>query len=225
MNADGFHGGTFWTDKREARVMYLWRAGHTEAEIAKAMSTADYAVTVGAVEKRIQILRALQREQDAWWTAERLATLRKLWADSATLSEIRLALGNSRTNSCISQKAHRIGLPPRKIHAPKPPRIPAPRPVVDGRARTRTYAGLSPSEAERPAPRKTAKSAVMSPCPYYDPREKEGRCNEPVDRTPDAAGNVPPPYCKRHLPRVIPQGASFLGLGTPASYARGHRFA
>lgn len=49
---------------------------------------------------------------DEYWTAERVAELRRLWAAGRTGSEIAATFGDTTRNAVLS-KAYRLGLPAR----------------------------------------------------------------------------------------------------------------
>ena len=53
------------------------------------------------------------------WTEENTATLRKLWADGRTCSEIARALGGEVSRNAVIGKVHRLGLPERANRRPR----------------------------------------------------------------------------------------------------------
>ncbi|MDX2236481.1 MAG: GcrA family cell cycle regulator [Hyphomonadaceae bacterium] len=95
------------------------------------------------------------------WSDERVALLRKLWAEGLSASQIAQQLGGVTRNAVIG-KVHRLGLAGRAT-----PSRPAKRPVRAQRPRS-----ISPS-----APRlKTISSAPLPDVPQLEPlRDEEGR--------------------------------------------------
>ena len=84
------------------------------------------------------------------WTEDRVETLKKLWADGLSASQIAKQLGGVTRNAVIG-KVHRLGLsgraaPSRPARRPAP--RPAPRPAAAETVRTRPRRC-----AERPGPR------------------------------------------------------------------------
>ncbi|WP_439817012.1 GcrA family cell cycle regulator [Zavarzinia sp. CC-PAN008] len=65
------------------------------------------------------------------WTDERISTLKHLWEQGLSASQIAARLGDVTRNAVIG-KVHRLGLGgrPSPVRAERPKRAPAPRPVV-----------------------------------------------------------------------------------------------
>jgi len=70
------------------------------------------------------------------WTSERVETLRQLWGQGQTASQIAARLGGTTRNAVIG-KAHRLGLSikqaPPPVEEPPPPVIVAPPPAPNSR--------------------------------------------------------------------------------------------
>lgn len=90
------------------------------------------------------------------WTEERVETLKKLWADGLSASQIAKQLGGVTRNAVIG-KVHRLGLSGRAAPS-RPARRPAPKPAP--RPRTQPAAPVSTARpqpsAPAPAPRPSA---------------------------------------------------------------------
>lgn len=71
------------------------------------------------------------------WTDERISTLRTLWADGLTASQIAAKLGEGVTRNAVIGKAHRLGLAsrpsPLKTEKAKPAPAPSKTPEVEER--------------------------------------------------------------------------------------------
>jgi GcrA cell cycle regulator len=147
------------------------------------------------------------------WTDERVETLKKLWSDGLSASQIAKQLGGVTRNAVIG-KVHRLGLsgraapsrPTRRASAPKPaakPRQAAQAPSAPARART------------APAPQ-PARPAAADPAPVEAERLpsgefatvltlREGMCKWPIgdpsDHTFRFCGRKSGPgsaYCQAH---------------------------
>ena len=60
---------------------------------------------------RTDINRANARKQsEGFWTEERVATLRKLWAENVLAEKIAAAIGHGCTRGAVIGKANRLGL-------------------------------------------------------------------------------------------------------------------
>src|SRR5688572_26219162 len=135
------------------------------------------------------------------WTEERVATLRKLWAEGLSASQIAKQLGSVTRNAVIG-KVHRLGLAGRAT-----PSRPAKRPVRVARPRV-----IGPT-----APRlRPASSLPMVVIPDLEPLRfadgkaasvltlNESMCKYPIGDPNDAdfafcgRGSVCGPYCQDH---------------------------
>ncbi|MCH8491038.1 MAG: GcrA cell cycle regulator, partial [Oceanicaulis sp.] len=92
------------------------------------------------------------------WTEERVETLKKLWADGLSASQIAKQLGGVTRNAVIG-KVHRLGLsgraaptPPGRRPVTRPAPAPAPRPAAAAAPAPRGVADAAPPPAPAPAP-------------------------------------------------------------------------
>jgi GcrA cell cycle regulator len=90
------------------------------------------------------------------WTDERVETLKKMWADGQSASQIAKELGGVTRNAVIG-KVHRLGLSNRVGAPPEPaPKAkaaePAPKPAEARPAAAKPAASTPPRAAEKPAP-------------------------------------------------------------------------
>jgi GcrA cell cycle regulator len=92
-----------WTPMRIRKRRAMSASGATYTEIADALGT-----TRDTVANQAHRERALGSAGDAW-TDERIALLRKLWAESLSASQIAGRLGGVTRNAVIG-KVHRLGL-------------------------------------------------------------------------------------------------------------------
>ena len=122
------------------------------------------------------------------WTDDRVATLRKMWADGQSASQIATALGGVTRNAVIG-KVHRLGLSGRdrtgtgaKAQAAKPARTTA------RTAPPRTTASRS---APKPAPRRapTARKTAPQSKPPVEPVSR-ARTAPSAPRIPDAVRDM-----------------------------------
>ena len=121
------------------------------------------------------------------WTDERIETLKTMWAEGATASQIAEKLGDVSRNAVIG-KAHRLGLKsrPSPVKANEKPK-PAPR-------------------AETPAPAKAAK-------PKPEPEAKEKPAAEP-EAAAAPVTSQPLPNPSSDLPKIVSVGpGGFLRQG------------
>ena len=109
------------------------------------------------------------------WTDERVETLKKMWAEGQSASQIAKELGGVTRNAVIG-KVHRLGLSNRVgpggtesdeeelvVVAPiaPPPEPPKPAPVIE----EPSVVPVAPVVAERPAPAPAAATQVLAPIP------------------------------------------------------------
>lgn len=139
------------------------------------------------------------------WTDERVALLRKLWAEGLAARDIAAALGGGITKNAAIGKAHRIGLEGRRRMAPRaltprPPKPkPAPRPALPP---------LPPRAFAEPRTVARAASSFSSTGPVRFMRASAHACRWPLDDEPSAtmlvcgapiAGDTTcPAYCAHH---------------------------
>jgi hypothetical protein len=143
------------------------------------------------------------------WTMVHIDTLRSMWAEGATFSEIGLAL--SRSRSCIAGKVRRLGLPKRgaahvarvcrqnaekRWAEPRPPKAPKPF----------SLKRTTPKERKPPMFLRVVSVPESKPVPLMErtgccyPTTPEGPhlfCNEPAGR-----GD----YCEFHFRIMYPKG-------------------
>lgn len=113
------------------------------------------------------------------WTDERVETLKRMWAEGQSASQIAKELGGVTRNAVIG-KVHRLGLSNRvtggtvrdedEVEAPAPaapPRAEAPRPAEPPRVEPAPVRPAPAPAAERPAPAAAAPAsgAVVTPLP------------------------------------------------------------
>ena len=122
------------------------------------------------------------------WTDDRVATLRKMWADGNSASQIATALGGVTRNAVIG-KVHRLGLSGRdrtgtgaKAQAAKASRATPRKPAAPRRAPTQRSA---PKPASRPAARKAAPQSK----PPVEPVSR-ARTAPSAPRIPDAVRDM-----------------------------------
>ncbi len=101
------------------------------------------------------------------WTEERVETLKKLWADGLSASQIAARLGMGVTRNAVIGKVHRLNLAGRATQ----PRNTAPRAPREGRSTSsRTHAPSMPTAgatALRPMPRN---ELMPRPAPLPEPK-------------------------------------------------------
>lgn len=114
----------------------------------------------------------------AAWTDERVAELRRLWAEGMEARQIAEALGGGATKNSVLGKAHRLRLAGRDEHADKPPKpvpacpsatprfkahvSPPPPPLGMHRMRRRGFEELSPSGKWHRKRREDQKAQAMA---------------------------------------------------------------
>jgi GcrA cell cycle regulator len=135
------------------------------------------------------------------WTDDRVATLRKLWAEGLSASQIAKQLGGVTRNAVIG-KVHRLGLAGRAT-----PSRPAKRPVRQARPRV---VGPSAPRFREPSARPLVVIPDLEPLKLEDGRAasvltlSESMCKYPIGDPTDAdfafcgRGSVCGPYCQDH---------------------------
>lgn len=93
------------------------------------------------------------------WTEERVETLKKLWADGLSASQIAKQLGGVTRNAVIG-KVHRLGLSGRAAPS-RPARRPAPKPAP--RPRTQPAAPVAKTKTVSPTPAPVERAAAPAP--------------------------------------------------------------
>lgn len=200
-----------WTPERDATLLQLADEAVNAKEIAKRIADIDTIMTPKAVLKRLDQLGARIRKKGSYWTRARETLLRELWTQEPRLSlkDITEAFGGDVDVQAVSRRAGVIGLPSRystvEVRHERERQAAAPAPVdvceVDDEAQP---------ASRKPAPR--LELPRETPCPYYNPLEKEGACGVMVDRTPDENGERGPAYCPRHLGIVaVPLSRGSIG--------------
>jgi GcrA cell cycle regulator len=148
------------------------------------------------------------------WTEERVAELKKLWAEGHSASQIAKRLGSVTRNAVIG-KVHRLGLsgratPSRPVK--RPPRLarPKPQPIPRQAQASRGAAALAMREAAAPAPHVEADANIE---PQRLPNGdmvtvltvKDSMCKWPIGDPADAnfgfcghACQEGSPYCAEH---------------------------
>jgi len=97
------------------------------------------------------------------WTDERVETLKKLWADGLSASQIAKHLGGVTRNAVIG-KVHRLGLSGRAAPS-RPARRPAARPAAPRQAKpalAKAASEAKPAAASAPAPVREAQPAALT---------------------------------------------------------------
>jgi GcrA cell cycle regulator len=149
------------------------------------------------------------------WTDERVETLKKLWADGLSASQIAKQLGGVTRNAVIG-KVHRLGLsgraapsrPTRRVAAPKlAPRPRTASPALQAGAKAKTANGSMPAAVRAPAPAPVPVEPHVLPSGDYATvlTLREGMCKWPVGDPADASfrfcGHKTTPgqaYCEAH---------------------------
>lgn len=109
--------------QRDVVISEMFHAGASDNEIAAALGINNQRTIAGA-RWRLKLLRE-RPPLNGWWTKERIAILRRFFADELSFSEIAARMNTSK-NAVIS-KAKRIGLPERRASTI----MPAPLPVIE----------------------------------------------------------------------------------------------
>jgi GcrA cell cycle regulator len=128
------------------------------------------------------------------WTDERIDTLKKMWEDGQTASQIAEALGQVSRNAVIG-KAHRLGLqsrpsPVKPNEAPAAPVEAAPKPVAEAPAPKPVVAAPPPP----PRPAEVAPAPVEAPA-EVDEEEADDE-DEIEERTAAPAPAAPQPVLR-----------------------------
>jgi GcrA cell cycle regulator len=150
------------------------------------------------------------------WTDERVETLKKLWADGLSASQIAKQLGGVTRNAVIG-KVHRLGLsgraaPSRPVRRPvaRPAAARTPRPAAAAAPAPRAPADAAAAPAPAPAPVQTLPAPVdakrMANGEYATVLTlREGMCKWPIGDPSDAefrfCGRSTRPggaYCEAH---------------------------
>lgn len=150
------------------------------------------------------------------WTDERVETLKKLWADGLSASQIAKQLGGVTRNAVIG-KVHRLGLsgraaPSRPVRRPvaRPAAARTPRPAAAATPAPRAPADTAAAPAPAPAPVQTLPAPVdakrMANGEYATVLTlREGMCKWPIGDPSDAefrfCGRSTRPggaYCEAH---------------------------
>jgi GcrA cell cycle regulator len=166
------------------------------------------------------------------WTDERVTTLRKLWTDGLSASQIAKQLGGVTRNAVIG-KVHRLGLagratpsrPAKRImRTNRPPRLQAGAP-----SRPRTIPSLAPL-AELPPPLEPMAQADGSVASVLTITEKMCKwpIGDPTDQTFAFCGRdaCDGPYCTEHARLGFqPQRARVRKVGAPDEVRRLMRYA
>lgn len=154
-----------WTDHRVAELRRLWCQDKSAAHIAKSLGVTRNMV-IGKL-NRLKLLGNAKSKLDA----KGEATLQRLWLAGVSQVVISKQIGVSRT--AISQKAAKLGLPPRHDLNPHKPRVARAKP----RKRfnfAKLFDGISTPAGEPPLEqRKTLIDLEPHHCrwPFGDPRE------------------------------------------------------
>lgn len=149
------------------------------------------------------------------WTDERVETLKKLWADGLSASQIAKQLGGVTRNAVIG-KVHRLGLsgraapsrPTRRISTPKLATRPRTATVpAQGSEKIKSANGSTPAPVRAPAPAPVPVEPHVLPSGDYATvlTLREGMCKWPVGDPADASfrfcGHKTTPgqaYCEAH---------------------------
>jgi hypothetical protein len=110
-----------WPAKRVARLRLLWRRGLSAAEIGRLLGMSKNAV-VGKIDRlelpppsvELQAHKRRRAGRPPFWTANRIAKLRKLWG---TLSNTAIAGELGVSKAAVFRQARRLALPPRRLNA------------------------------------------------------------------------------------------------------------
>ncbi len=130
------------------------------------------------------------------WTDERVETLKRMWSEGQSASQIAKELGGVTRNAVIG-KVHRLGLSNRDEGESEPAAAPAPEPAkAEAKAKpasTRAKAAApkpEPARAEpKPAPAKAAaeaKPAAATPAASFTPRRPIVPAGQPLPPQPSA---------------------------------------
>ena len=140
------------------------------------------------------------------WTEDRVETLKKLWADGLSASQIAKQLGGVTRNAVIG-KVHRLGLSGRAAPS-QPTRRPAPQRTARKAKPAPAAAKTQPAASPKPSPVREIKTATASAKPAA-PKEaqrlpsgeyatvltlREGMCKWPIGDPGDTEFR----FCGRH---------------------------
>lgn len=158
------------------------------------------------------------------WTDERTETLKKLWMDGLSASQIALELGEGLTRNAVIGKVHRLKLKPRaKINStPRPPkprreRVIKMKPPVPKRPDDRPPYLEIPGMEIAPPPKVAAFDALPGSTPVKVEHHKTGCkwpigdpacfCNEPLKVLKPATDVTKPvyhhAYCEAHATAAV----------------------
>lgn len=96
----------FWDEKRVTKLIDLQKVGLSCAEIAAQLGGVTRSAVIG---KLYRLGIKTGKPCHRFWTEERLATLRRLWAQGYSGHAIAINL-NARSGYAVIDKAHKIGL-------------------------------------------------------------------------------------------------------------------
>lgn len=85
------------------------------------------------------------------WTDDRVETLKKLWGEGQSASQIAKVLGGVTRNAVIG-KVHRLGLASRTAAKPEPAKAAKEAPAPKAKSKTKAKAKAAPKEVEKAAP-------------------------------------------------------------------------
>ena len=108
------------------------------------------------------------------WTDERVETLKKMWNEGQSASQIAKELGGVTRNAVIG-KVHRLGLSNRAGAAPAPAAPVAPKPAAKEKAPA-PAAKPAKAEAPRPAANSAPQPAAAPKAPPGPTRQCPARC-------------------------------------------------
>ncbi|MTH78938.1 GcrA family cell cycle regulator [Paracoccus aestuariivivens] len=98
------------------------------------------------------------------WTDERVETLKRMWAEGQSASQIAKELGGVTRNAVIG-KVHRLGLSNRNEDGTEMPVAPTP----EAKPAPQPSAAAAPAPQPKPAPEPAPKPAAAAPAPQAEP--------------------------------------------------------
>ena len=113
-----------WTEDADNRIRDLFAGGLTDREIATEMAVTE--ASLAHRRQRLELFRWRAPRNANRWTPERVAILKKLFAEGASASGIAAGIGDGFTRNSIIGKLHRLGLSRPRVANPK--RRPPPKP-------------------------------------------------------------------------------------------------
>lgn len=128
------------------------------------------------------------------WTDERVETLKKMWAEGKSASQIAKELGGVTRNAVIG-KVHRLGLSNRTPAAKPAEEAPAAKPVEETTRRPAAAARPEPAARPDPAPAETPRPAPSQAAPSGNgaaPASNGAAAQPPVPRRPIPGQPLPP---------------------------------